>query len=130
MGAIFTKSSSASCALFIASLADIIPNCSPFSPIRRISLSLICSLIINSLIVVHLHQHFQSLHPKKWIVRLSTLNIYTENSRPKALCSILTDSRLLRCGESGYSSLFSNLCYFTTITFFCQRFLQVLPAFP
>ena len=35
-------------------LADMIPNCSPSAPIRRTSLSLICSLIINSLMVVHL----------------------------------------------------------------------------
>ena len=33
----------------------MIPSCSPSSPINRTSLSLICSLIINSLIVVHPH---------------------------------------------------------------------------
>ena len=56
VGAIFTRSSSASWAIFIASRADMIPNCSPSAPIRRISLSLICSLIIKSLIVVYLRQ--------------------------------------------------------------------------
>ena len=34
----------------------MIPNCSPSAPIRRISRSLICSLIIKSLIVVYLRQ--------------------------------------------------------------------------
>lgn len=52
VGAIFTRSSSASRAIRMASLADMIPSCSPFTPMRRTSLSRICSLIIKSLIVV------------------------------------------------------------------------------
>ena len=54
-GAIFTRSSPASCALNMASFADMIPSWAPSAPIRRTSLSLICSLIIKLLIVVHLH---------------------------------------------------------------------------
>ena len=54
-GAVFTRSSPASWALNIASLADMIPSWAPSAPIKRTSLSLICSLIIKLLIVVHLH---------------------------------------------------------------------------
>ena len=50
-----TGSVAASFASFRASRADMMPSCCPSSPISRTSLSLICSLIINSLMVVHLH---------------------------------------------------------------------------
>ena len=62
VGAILIRSSPASSAIFIASFADITPTCSPSAPITRTSLSLICSLIIKSLMVVHLHKKI-----KKWI---------------------------------------------------------------
>ena len=54
-GAILTRSSPASCALNMASFADMIPSWAPSAPIRRTSLSLICSLILKLLIVLHLH---------------------------------------------------------------------------
>ena len=61
------------------------PNCSPSSPISRTSLSLICSLIINSLRVVHLqisHVVLESACPRsipvgqkiKRTARLSTFS--------------------------------------------------------
>ena len=53
---ILTRSSPASSAIFRASLEETIPSCSPSSPISRTSLSLICSLIIKSLMVVYLHK--------------------------------------------------------------------------
>ena len=82
VGAIFTRSSPASWACFSASLAEIIPNCSPFSPINRISRSLICSLIIKSLIVVHLH--------------------HIQNSSPAAFFAFLSESDQKKCRQSDY----------------------------
>ena len=56
-----------SSAIFWASLEETIPSCSPFSSISLISLSLICSLIINSVIVKHLPNKLcpQATFPKK-----------------------------------------------------------------
>ena len=52
-----TKSSPLSMAICSPSLGDIIPNCSPVSLIRRISLVRIASLILNSLLIFcHLHK--------------------------------------------------------------------------
>ena len=49
MGEMFTRSRSAASAAFRASIRLIMPSCSPFSPMTRTSLSVICSLISSSL---------------------------------------------------------------------------------
>ena len=64
-GATLTRSRSLSIAIFSASRGLIMPICAPSAPIRRISLSRICSLISSSLdllllaIVTHLPQVYE-----------------------------------------------------------------------
>ena len=114
-GAILTRSSSASSANFIASLADIMPSCSPFEPIRRISLSLICSLIIKSLMVLYLQ-----IKIKK--VDRQTIHNQTHNTSKSR--NINAESPLCS-GESGYSTLFSQHWYFITDSMGRQYFFRI-----
>ena len=135
VGAIFTKSSSASIASFIASLDDMIPNCSPSSLIRRTSLSLICSLIIKSLIVVYLRQmnsfRFPMRNTKKRVNIISTRqSIKPFRKIRKEVLRYQTIVTRLCYGESVYSTLFfaSRKDYTNTHTFLCQSlfFLTVI----